>query len=70
MDPYIEFEFEGQSRKTQVCEQGGTKPVWTGTVTFNRIRDFLLNIKLWDHEKFKAHDLIASNEINIQNILQ
>jgi Ca2+-dependent lipid-binding protein len=69
MDPYLEFEFEGQIKKSEVCQKGGTTPTWTDTICFQRARDFLLNIKLWDYERYKAHDLIASTEINVSEIM-
>jgi hypothetical protein len=53
-----------------VCKGGGTKPTWSDRIIFNRIQSYLLNVKLWDYEKLKAHDLIASNEINILGYLQ
>ena len=49
MDPYLEFEFEGQVKKGEVCQKGGTSPTWTDTIIFQRAKDFLLNIKLWDY---------------------
>lgn len=70
MDPYIEFEFEGQNRKTEVCFKGGTNPTWSDSITFNRTSGNLLNITLWDHEKFKKHDLIANNEVNLLDFMQ
>lgn len=69
MDPYLEFEFEGQIKKSEICHKGGTTPKWSDTIIFQRHRDCLLNIKLWDFERFKSHDLIASKEINISDVI-
>ena len=54
--------------QSQVCRQGGVKPQWNDTLTFNRTTGNRLFINLLDHETMKAHDLIGSTEVDITDI--
>ena len=66
MDPYVEFVFEGETRKSLIISNGGKNPVWNG-----QIFSFRANIG----EKIKVNvkdddpgqdDLVMQLDIEVQ----
>jgi Ca2+-dependent lipid-binding protein len=56
-----------QVKKTRVHEEGGKKPRWSDTLTFNRSSDNQLVVQVWDKDVVDD-DLVGEGNINLSSV--
>nr|VDD09803.1 unnamed protein product [Brassica oleracea] len=75
IDPYVEIQYKGQTRKSSVVKDGGRNPTWNEKLKW-RVEfpgfdtDYKLIIKVTDHDTFSADDFIGEATVYVKELLE
>ncbi|CAN8254515.1 unnamed protein product [Cochlearia groenlandica] len=75
VDPYVEIQYKGQTRKSSVDKDGGRNPTWNDTLKWRAEfpgsgSDYKLIIKVMDHDTFSSDDFIGATTVYVKELLE
>ncbi|KAF8084853.1 hypothetical protein N665_0696s0009 [Sinapis alba] len=75
IDPYVEIQYKGQTRKSSVVTDGGRNPTWNEKLKWRAEfpgsgTDYKLIIKVMDHDTFSADDFIGEATVYVKELLE
>ncbi|VVB05765.1 unnamed protein product [Arabis nemorensis] len=75
IDPYVEIQYKGQTRKSSVDKEGGRNPTWNDKLTWRAEfpgsgTDYKLTVKVMDHDTFSTDDFIGEATVYVKELLE
>ncbi|KAL0725586.1 hypothetical protein Bca4012_040185 [Brassica carinata] len=75
IDPYVEIQYKGQTRKSSVVKDGGRNPTWNEKLKLRAEfpgsgTDYKLIIKVMDRDTFSADDFIGEATVYVKELLE
>ncbi|GLI61338.1 hypothetical protein VaNZ11_003699, partial [Volvox africanus] len=64
-DPYVRLRVGDQLRRSKVCKNGGTRPVWDETFEFVILHENTVDMELMDADKASRDDVIGRCAVSI-----
>ncbi|GIL49251.1 hypothetical protein Vafri_5332 [Volvox africanus] len=64
-DPYVRLRVGDQERKSRVCKNGGTQPVWDETFDFVILHENTVDLELLDADRTSHDDVIGRCAVSI-----
>uniref|UniRef100_A0A1J3ESN1 Elicitor-responsive protein 1 n=1 Tax=Noccaea caerulescens TaxID=107243 RepID=A0A1J3ESN1_NOCCA len=75
VDPYVEIQYKGQTRKSSVDKDGGRNPTWNTRLKWRAEfpgsgADYKLIVKVMDHDTFSSDDFIGEATVHVKELLE
>jgi len=70
LDPYVQFDYNGQTFKTDVSRNSGSKPVWNNDFTLDTRGNEEVDFVMYDRDRLSADDFIAQSHLSVNDIVQ